>query len=260
MNLRPWVAAPLAGAAIALVSASAGVAAQAPARPASGSLSLREEDGHHGRHNPWRHCYSRRSVVLIDKNLRAILTNGRRGPEALVLQGSPGSSSSSPVAPWDNFTVSTYLDVNYPTQTANQYEFAIRDFFRVHPLFVVKAFDRHKRVFPFPAAHCDEDDEDGGGRRDRGDRARPHGGTGADGDGSSGNQLPRKGDHHQNGRGAQAPPAPGGAVPPVPRNTAAAGCSADLLSAQNILIAVGGLLMILGMPAVAWLRRRRSAA
>ena len=245
MNLRPWVAAPLAGVAIALVSPSVGAAAQASARHASGFHWLREGDGDHGRNNPWRRCYSRRRVVLIDKNLRAILTNGRRGPEALVLQGAPASSSSSPTAPWDTFTVSTYLDVNYPTQTSGQYEFAIRDFFRVHPLFVVKAFDRHKRAFPFPAAHCvnDEDDKYDEGR---GERARPHGGATADG-GSSGHPAPRKGGHHQKGQGG-------------PRATAAAGWSAGLLSATHIVIAVGGLLMILGMLGLAWLRRHRSAA
>ena len=257
MNLRPWVAAPLAGVAIALVSPSVGAAAQASARHASGFHWLREGDGDHGRHNPWRRCYSRRRVVLIDKNLRAILTNGRRGPEALVLQGAPASSSSSPTAPWDSFTVSTYMDVNYPTQTSAQYEFAIRDFFRVHPLFVVKAFDRHKRAFPFPAAHCvdDEDDKYDEGRGDRGDRARPHGGATADGSGSSG-----KGDRRQNGQGEQQTVAPGGAVSPGPRATAAAGWSAGLLSATHIVIAVGGLLMILGMLGLAWLRRHRSAA
>lgn len=257
MNLRPWVAAPLVGVAMALVVPSAGVAAQASARHGSGSLWLHEGDGDRGHHNPWRHCYSRRRVVLIDKSLRAILTNGRRGPEALVLTGSPGSSSLSPTAPWASFTVSTYLDVNYPTQTTNQYEFAIRDFFRVHPLFVVKAFDRHKRVFPFPAAHCDEDEHDDGDRRDR---DRPHGGTHPDGSGSSGHQLPRKRDHHQNGQGAQGTLAPGGANAPVPRNTAAAGCSAGLLSATHIVIAAGALLVILGLLAVARLRRGRSAA
>ncbi|AOR30772.1 hypothetical protein BFF78_06665 [Streptomyces fodineus] len=241
MNFRSWVAAPLAGAAIALVSPSAGLAAQASARNAAGSLWLHEGDGDHGHHNPWRHCHSQRRVVLIDKGLRAILINGRHGPEALVLQGS-SSSSSSPAAPWDTFSVSTYLDVTYPTQTSNQYEFAIRDFFKVHPLFEVKAFDRHKRRFPFPAAHC-ADDEDNG---DREDGARPHGG--ADGSGPSGSPSPQ----HQNGKGETL--APGG-----PRDSAAAGWSTDLLSAKTIVIAVGGLLMILGTLAAAWLRRRRSA-
>lgn len=256
MNLRPWVAAPLAGAAIALVSPSAAAAAQASAPHASGSLWLHEGHRHHGHHNPWRDCYSHRRVVLIDKNLRAILTDGQRGPEALVLQGQPGTSSSSPAAPWGNFTVSTYLDVNYPTQTSSQYEFAIRDFFRVHPLFVVKAFDRHERAFPFPAAHCINDQDDG----DRRDRTRPHGGPTADRSGSSGSPLPQKGDHHQNGQGEQGNSAPGGTIPAVPRDTAAAGCSTGLLSAKHIVIAASGLLMILGTLAMAWLRRRSSAA
>ncbi|WBO65693.1 hypothetical protein [Streptomyces camelliae] len=194
--------------------------------------------------------------MLIDNNLRAILTDGRRGPEAVVLQGASGSSSSSPAAPWDSFTVLTYMDVNYPTQTDNQYEFAITDFFRVHPLFVVKAFDRHERTFPFPAAHCVNDQEDG----DRGDGTRPHGGTTADGSGSSGSPFPQKGDHHQNGPGEQGTLAPEATISPVPRDGAAAGWSAGLLNAKHIVIAAGGLLMVLGMLARAWLRRRRSAS
>ncbi|MEV6058234.1 hypothetical protein [Streptomyces sp. NPDC052107] len=188
--------------------------------------------------------------MLIDQSLRVILTNGRRGPEALFLQGNPGSSSSTPVAPWDGFTVESYMDVNYPTRTTAGYEFELRDFFRVHPLFVVKAFDRHERAFPFPAAHCTNGEDDGG---------RGHDGTTADGSGSPASPSPQKGDQHQNGQGEQGTLVPGGALPPVRRDTAAAGWSAGLLSAKHIVIAVGGLLMILGMPAVAWLRRRRSA-
>ncbi|MGR6971754.1 hypothetical protein ACU639_19580 [Streptomyces cynarae] len=258
MKFRPWVAAPLAGVAIALVAPPAGVAALTSAGHASGPLRLHRGDYGDGHRNPWRHCYSRRRVVLIDKGLRAILRNGRRGPEALVLQGSSASSSWSPAAPWDTFSVSTYLDVNYPTQTTAQYEFEIKGFFRVHPVFVVKAFDRHERAFPFPAAHCVDGEDDGdrghGGHRghrgeggdrgdsgDRGDRGRPHGG-GAEGSGSSGSPVPQKGDHR------------------VPRDTAAAACGVGLLSAKHIVIAVVGLLVILGVPATAWLRRRRSAA
>ncbi|MGW2644131.1 hypothetical protein ACWC2T_04250 [Streptomyces sp. NPDC001393] len=172
--------------------------------------------------------------MLIDKTLRAILTNGRRGPEALVLQGTPGSSSS-PAAPWTSFTVSTYLDVRYPTQTTGQYEFEIRDFFRVHPLFVVRAFDNHRRAFPFPATHCEKGKDDG-------DRARPHGGPTPGGSGSSGAPLP--------GRGAPSS---------VPHDSTAAGWSTDLLSAKNVAIAAGGLLVVLGTLATAWLRRRGSA-
>lgn len=231
MNLRPWVAAPLAGVAIALVSPSAGGAAQASVRHVADSLRLDEGDGGRGHRNPWRNCHSHRRVVLIDKGLRAILTNGRRGPEALVLQGS--GSSSSPDAPWTTFTVSTFLDVNYPTQTSGQYEFAIREFFRVHPLFVVKAFDNHKRAFPFPAAHCRDGQDDD----DREDGAGLHGGATADGNGSSSSPSPQKG-----------------------RESAAAGWSVSLLSAKYIAIAVGGLLMVLGTLAMERLRRRRSDA
>lgn len=263
MNLRPWVAASLAGAAIALASPPAGVAAQASTRHASGSPWLQEGggdgDGRHHHHNPWRDCYSPRRVVLIDQNFRVILRNGRRGPEALVLQRGPSSSSSSPAAPWDSFTVSTYLDVNYPTQTSNQYEWKIRDFFREHPLFVVKAFDRHERAFPFPAAHC-IDDRDDGDHRDHGDHALPYGGEAADGSGASGSPSPQAGDHHQDGRREPETLGSGGTVRPLPRGAKGAGRSDRLLSAKHIGIAAGGLLMVLGMLTTAWLRRRRSAA
>ncbi|MER6381640.1 hypothetical protein [Streptomyces sp. NPDC001250] len=161
--------------------------------------------------------------MLIDQGLRAILTNGRRGPEALVLVGS--GSSSSPEAPWTTFSVTTYLNVNYPTQTTNQYQLKIRDFFRVHPFFEVKAFDDHKRAFPFPVAHCRDGQDDD----DREDAAGPHGGSGP-----SSSPSPQKG-----------------------REGAAASWSTSLLSAKYIVIAVGGSLMVLGLPAMAWLRRRR---
>ncbi|MFB7332577.1 hypothetical protein ACFC00_13110 [Streptomyces adustus] len=231
MNLRPWVAAPLAGAAIVLVSPSAGIAAQAPVRY--------EGDGHHRHRNPYRDCHSGRVVVLIDKGLRGILTNGPRGPEALVIQGS-SASSSSPTAPWDTFTVSTYANVDYPTQSSGQYQFAIREFFRVHPLFVVRAFGVHKQVFPFPATHCRNGRDDG----DRGDGAGPQDGAVVDGNGSSNSPSPQKG-------------APGRTVPS--QDSKAAGWSGSLLSVKRIVIATGVLLVVLGLLAAAWLRRRRSA-
>lgn len=165
MNLRPWVAASLAVAALALPPPPAAFAAEASARHVSGSPWLQEGGGgggghDHHHHSPWRHCHSRRRVVLIDKNFRVILKNGRRGPEAIVLQMDPPSTSSSPGAPWKNFHVEKFLDVKFPVQTTRQYVWEIRDFFRVHPRFVVKSFDRHKRNFSFPAAIC-EGDEDG---------------------------------------------------------------------------------------------------
>ncbi|MFH8385368.1 hypothetical protein ACH4E7_31265 [Kitasatospora sp. NPDC018058] len=203
--------------------------------------------------------------MLIDRNFRAILTNSRRGPEALVLQGSPSSSSAPPEAPWDNFTVSTYLNVNYPTQTSNQYEFKIHGFFREHPVFEVKAFDRHERVFPFPAAHCidgwDDDHHDG----DRGDHARPHDGEAADGGGPSGAPSPQEsgapsppeGDQHQNGHPAPEALTPGSTDLPLPPDGEAVGRSAGRLSAKRIGIAAGSSLMLLGVLATAWLHRRR---
>ncbi|MFB7667738.1 hypothetical protein ACFC1R_28065 [Kitasatospora sp. NPDC056138] len=209
--------------------------------------------------------------MLIEKSLRVFLRNGRRGPEALVLREDQPSSSSSPTAPWKSFTVSTYMDVRYPTQTERQYEFEIRDFFKVHPLLVVRAFDRHERVFRFPATHCvnDEDDHgrdehgrDGKGRDDgdRGDPALPHDGASADGNGSSGSPSPKEGDHPQNGQSKPGTPGSGSTIRPLPSGSAAAGRSTGLLSARHIGIAAGGLLVLLGTLATAWLLRRRSGA
>ncbi|MFE7524492.1 hypothetical protein ACFU7Y_02040 [Kitasatospora sp. NPDC057542] len=200
--------------------------------------------------------------MLIDENLRAILTNGRRGPEALVLQRDPPDQSAPPEAPWPGLTVSTYLDVNYPTNTSGLYQFQIRGFFREHPVFVVKAFGRHERAFRFAAAHCIDDyDNDG----DRGDHARPHDGEAADEGGSSGTPSPQEsgapspqeGEHHQNGQPAPEALASGGTDLPLPPDGAAVGRSTGRLSTKRIGIAAGGLLMVLGVPATAWLRRRR---
>ncbi|MGW7816999.1 hypothetical protein ACWGLF_02485 [Streptomyces puniciscabiei] len=230
MNLRPWVAAPLAGAALVLVSPSAVVAAQAPVRY--------EGDGHHRHHNPYRDCHSRRGVVLVDPGLRAILTNGPRGPEALVISGK-SSSSSSPAAPWDTFTVATYLSAAYPAQTSGQYEFAIREFFRVHPLFEVRTFGVHKRIFPFPATHCRNDRDDGDG----GPGARPKDGAVVDGNGPSNAPSPRKG-------------APGRTA--LSHDGAAAGWSRSLLGVTGIVSAAAGLLVVLGWLTASRIRRRRS--
>ncbi|MFJ9844615.1 hypothetical protein ACIRYZ_30045 [Kitasatospora sp. NPDC101155] len=194
--------------------------------------------------------------MLIDKTLRAILTNSRRGPEALVLQGSSSSSSSSssPEAPWDNFSVSTYLDVDYPTNTSGQYEFQIRGFFREHPVFVVKAFGRHERAFPFAAARCVDDYYDDDHRHhdgDRGDQDRQHDGAAADGGGPSAAPSPQE-------SGSPSPTlGSGGTSLPLPPDDAAVGRNVGRLSAKRLGIATGGLLMVLGALATAWLRRRR---
>lgn len=235
MGLRPWVAAPLAVAAVVLVSPTASATAQASTRHTSGSLRVYDGgDDAGGPRNPWRNCHSPRGVVLIDKNLRMVLINAQRGPEAILLHGP--ADVSSPEAPWSSFTVAGYLSVMYPTKTSDRYQFEIRDFFRVHPLLVVKAFAHHKRVFPFPATHCIDEDDRGGGN----DGARPHGGASADGGDSSGSPA-------------------GSASPSDPRDARAAGWSARLLSGKQIIFAAGGLLLILGTLALAWLRRRRSA-
>jgi hypothetical protein len=226
MNHRPWVTAPLAGVAIALASPPVGAAAHAPLRHPPASLRVREGGRDDDHRNPWRDCHSRRRVVLITPTLRAFLTNGRRGPEALVLKGTPKSKTWSPEQPWSSFTVAKFLDVNYSATTTGQYAFAIKEFFRVHPLFVVNTYDNHKRAFPFPEARCnDHNDHDGE------DRDRPHGGS------------------------SSTPPCKDA---PAPRDGTAAGWSTGLLSTQHVLIAAGGLLMLLGMLATAWHRRRRS--
>ncbi|MEU8972974.1 hypothetical protein AB0D11_27595 [Streptomyces monashensis] len=228
MNHRPWVTAPLAGAAIVLASPSAGAAAPAPPRHAPASLRVREGDRDDEHRNPWRDCHSHRRVVLISPTLRAFLTNGRRGPEALVLRGTPKSTKSttwSPEQPWGKFSVAKYLNVNYSSTTTAQYAFAIKEFFRVHPLFVVNTYDNHKRAFPFPEAHCDDHHHDDGEDRDRPPGGRP--------------SAPCK-------------------DTPAPHDGTAAGWSSSLLSTEHIVIAAGGLLMLLGMLATAWHRRRRS--
>ncbi|MEU8973022.1 hypothetical protein AB0D11_27835 [Streptomyces monashensis] len=228
MNHHPWVAAPLAGAAIALASPPAHATTLTPPHHTSTTLRLHEGDRDHNHHNPWRDCRSHRRVILIEPTLRAFLTNGRRGPEALVLQGTPKSTPWSPEQPWTTFTVSTFLSVNYPTQTSGQYEFAIHDFYRIHPIFVVKTYDNHRRAFPFPETHCnDHNNHDD----DNEDHALPH-----------------------NGGKPTTTPSP---RKDAPADTAAE-WNTDLLSTPHILIATGGLLMLLGMLATAWHRRRRT--
>nr|WTB34965.1 hypothetical protein OG781_40770 [Streptomyces sp. NBC_00830] len=193
--------------------------------------------------------------MLIDNQFRAILDNGRHGPDAIVLAGDPPAPASSPAAPWKSFHVEKHLDVNSPTQNTDQYSFEIREFFRVHPLFVVRAFGHHKRVFPFPDTHCDNvayDDY-------RGERDVPYGSAPAEGKGAPGSPAPHEGLHDKSGRRESDTPVAGGAVSALPRDGAAVG-GAGPLSAKHIVIAVGGLLMVLGVSALAWLRRRRSAA
>ncbi|OIK06334.1 hypothetical protein [Streptomyces monashensis] len=226
MKHRPWVTAPLAGAAIILASPPGGAAAHATVRHTPVSLRVREGDRDDDHRNPWRDCHSHRRVVLISPTLRAFLTNGRRGPEALVLKGTPKSTTWSPEQPWDKFTVAKYLNADYPATTTAQYAFTIKEFFRVHPLFVVNSYDNHKRAFPFPEAHCDDHNRDDGEDRD-----------------------PPHGDRPSTGPCKDSPARHAGT---------AAGWSSGLLSTQHILIAAGGLIMLLGMLATAWHRRRRS--
>ncbi|OIJ87601.1 hypothetical protein BIV25_38625 [Streptomyces sp. MUSC 14] len=214
------------GVAIVLASPPAGAAAPSTVRHTPASLRVREGDRDDEHRNPWRDCHSHRRVVLISPTLRAFLTNGRRGPEALVLKGTPKSTTWSPEQPWAKFSVAKYLNVNYSSTTTAQYAFTIKEFFRVHPLLVVNTYDNHQRAFPFPEAHCDDHHRDDGEDRDRPRGDRP-------------STAPCK-------------------DTPAPHDDAAAGWSSSLLSTQHILIAAGGLLMLLGMLATAWHRRRRS--
>lgn len=265
MILRPWVAASLAGAAVALATPAAGVTAQAPARPASGPAWLRTGDWDHDRGGSLRDCYSARRVVLIDGTFRAILKNGRHGPEAIVLQGDSSTATAPPAAPWSAFTVSTYLDVSYPTQTENQYELEIRDFFKVQPLFVVKAFARHEQVFPFPVAHCDDDRDgndqehwgkDDGGPGGFGELAAPLGGPTAEGSGASGSPSPQAGDQQQSGQ--PGPGTSGGTTSSLSTGTTADSKNAGLRSTTRVGIVAAGMLALAGTLGAAWYRRRRS--
>jgi hypothetical protein len=193
--------------------------------------------------------------VLIDNEYRVLLDNARHGPDAIVLAGDPAAPETAPAAPWKSFHVTTYLDVNFPTQSVDLYQFQIRGFFRVHPLLEVTSFGRHKRVFPFPVTHCENIRDDDHGN----EIGRLHGGALAGGKGAPGTPAPHKGDKDKNGgRGSDALVA-GGAVHAVPRAGAAADEGTGLLNAGNVAVAAGALLTALGVPAAFWLRRRRSA-
>ncbi|MBV2154965.1 hypothetical protein [Kitasatospora sp. SUK 42] len=180
-----------------------------------------------------------------------IMKNGPKGPEAIVIENA--SSEKSPSEPWDDFFVTSYLDVNFPVQTSNQYQWKIRDFFREHPVFEVKAFDDHKREFPFPVTHCN----DGPDNDDRGGRAHPSGGESAGASDPSASPSSQGEDGDKNGQSASAAPSAGGTVHPLPRDAAAAGRHDGVLSAKHIGITAGGLLVVLGLLATAWTRRRR---
>ncbi|WP_177240277.1 hypothetical protein, partial [Streptomyces monashensis] len=85
----------------------------------------------------------------------------------------------------------------------------------------------HKRAFPFPETHCnDHNNHDD----DNEDHALPH---------------------------TTKPPTTPTPRKDTPTDTAAE-WSTNLLSTQHILIATGGLLMLLGMLATAWHRRHRN--
>jgi hypothetical protein len=172
-----------------------------------------------------------------------MLVNDRRGPEVVILAGP--ADASSPTAPWSTFTVAGYMNVTYPTKTTDRYQLEIRDFFRVHPVLVVKAFAQHERVFPFPATHCIEG-ADGGGPKDGA-------GPAADGGSSSGSPTPQ-----QSQRQTHAPSNNEGNAPGA-GDTTATSWTSSLPDGKYITFTIGGLLTILGTLAMAWLRRRRSA-
>ncbi|MBO1420357.1 hypothetical protein [Streptomyces sp. FH025] len=260
MSRRPLIAASLAGAVIALAPPPTAEAAQTSAGHASGSTWFQDWDGHgegrgegHGDdRDRWRDCHSAQRVILIDAKYRVILKNGPKGPEALVIENA--SSEKSPSEPWDDFFVTSYLDVNYPSQTSNQYQWKIRDFFWEHPLFEVKAFDDHRREFPFPATHCIDDRDggrDGGGR---GGHGHPSDGETTDASDPSGSPSPQGKEHDQD---AQPTPSSTGSHHPLPLGAAGEGRRDRTLSAKHIGFVGGGLLLVLGTLATTWARRRR---
>jgi hypothetical protein len=183
-------------------------------------------------------------VVLIDNAFRVIMDNARHGPSAIVIAGDPPAPLTAPAAPFQSFHVTTYLDVKFPQQSVNQYQFRIKGFFRIHPLLVVTAFGRHTRFFPFPVTHCENIRDDDYG--DNGGYLAHAGGAQAAGKGAPGTPAPGKGGQGKDGHRDSASSNASGGSP--------------LLSAAHVGIATGGLLAVLGALTLFWIRRRRSAA
>ncbi len=158
MSLPKWAAAPLAGAVITLAAPTPADAAPVlahPPHPASrvtvhgsgpavhgsgpgAAAAARRRDRRVRFDGAYHHhfgCPTR--APLVFKNVRAILKNCRRGPEAIIKSTKDGS-------------VLTFLDVNIPFNTSGSYQFRIVGFFRRHPALLVQNFDRRPRWFYFP--------------------------------------------------------------------------------------------------------------
>ncbi len=143
MSARTWVAAPLAGAVIALAAppaAHAGTPA-VPTRHASAAASV---------HGTAKAPPSRRNGrpggglircpvirVRLSSDRAALLSNCRRGPRAII------------VTTADN-KIDTFLDVNYPEETSDGLEMRIIGFFRRRPVLLVKYLDSPPRWIYFP--------------------------------------------------------------------------------------------------------------
>ncbi|GAA1877803.1 hypothetical protein [Streptantibioticus ferralitis] len=148
MSPRMWAAAPLAGAVIALAAPTAADAATVTvaARPAVGATgdSLRHDTAAtpfraHDRRQPlgggfFPHCPFRN--LVIGEDLRAILTNCRRGPRAVIKSIKTNE-------------ILTYLDVNFPVNSTRSFQLRIVGFYRRHPALLVQNFGRRPRWFYF---------------------------------------------------------------------------------------------------------------
>jgi hypothetical protein len=145
MRLRTRTAASLAMAALAVAVTPTGAYAVTMSATAHHSASVAQErdSGRGDDYDPWGYpdCRSRVRRIIIAKGLRAELFNGRRGPTAIIRSTK------------DN-TVQTFLDVNWNPQTTASVQLRIRGFFKIHPILVVKDFDKHKRFFLFPIRRC----------------------------------------------------------------------------------------------------------
>jgi hypothetical protein len=145
MRLRTRTAAALTMAVFAAVAAPTGAYAAAMPAATHHSASVAQVGGW-GRgdeYDPggYPDCRSRVRHLVIAKGLKAELFNGRRGPTAIIRSTKDNS-------------VQTFLDVNWNPQTTGSVQLKIRGFFKIHPILVVKDFDKHKRVFFFPIRRC----------------------------------------------------------------------------------------------------------
>lgn len=145
MSLRTRAAASLATAALAVAATPTGAYAapmSVTTDHASSAAQVRGS-GHRDDYDPWGYpdCRSRVRRLIVANRLKAELFNGRRGPTAIIRSAKDNS-------------VQTFLDVNWNPETTGSAQFKIEHFFKIHPILVVRDFDKHKRFFLFPIRHC----------------------------------------------------------------------------------------------------------